>query len=563
MPRARVTSSRPKRQRRSSRPRQRVGTTEVPVVVAIGASAGGLQALERFLGHVPKASGLAFVVLQHLDPTRPGLLPELLQRATPMKVEQAGDQARVAPDHVYVIPPNRDLSILGGFLHLLEPAAPRGLRLPIDLFFRALAADQGPRSVGVVLSGMGTDGTLGLRAIKEQGGLVLVQDPATAAFDGMPRSAVQTGIADIVAPVEVLAERLLAFVRSGPEPQPLEPGAGPAAGTLEQIASLLRARTGHDFSLYKKSTQQRRVERRMALHQITSPASYLRFLQENAQEQELLFNELLIGVTNFFRDPAAWDTLRDRIIPEFLERRPGGGAFRAWSVGCSTGEEAFSLAMVFKEVLERIRPKASYSLQVFATDLHQAAVDQARQGIYPSNIAVDVSPDRLHRYFVEEEDGRLRLSKEIREMVILATQDVIRDPPFTRIDLIVCRNLLIYLEPEMQRRLLPLLHHSLNPGGVLFLGNSETIGGLSDLFSPLDVKHRIYRRRTSASGLDASSFPSSYLVPREMAPSIPPPPSRVGKPVHPGGAGPAAILRAPRSARQRGGGRALFQRTNR
>ncbi|HVO18814.1 MAG TPA: chemotaxis protein CheB [Anaeromyxobacter sp.] len=489
--------------------------------MALGASAGGLQALEQFFGHLPGSSGLAFVVLQHLDPTRPGLLPELLQRATAMKVEEATDQTRVEQGHVYVIPPSKDLSILRGVLHLLEPSAPRGLRLPIDLFFRALAADQGSTSVGIVLSGMGTDGTLGIRAIKEQGGVVLVQDPATAAFDGMPRSAVETGLADIVAPVEALPERLLGFLRSRPASQPGNGLAGTAGlGTLQKIAIVLRARTGHDFSRYKKSTQQRRVERRMALHQISSPAGYLRFLQENPQEQELLFNELLIGVTGFFRDPPAWDVLRDKVLPELLERHPGGGQLRAWSVGCSTGEEACSLAMVFKEVLERVRPRNSYSLQVFATDLHRGAIDQARQGVYPANVAADVSPDRLRRFFVKEEDGRFRLSKEIREMLILAAQDVIRDPPFTRLDLVVCRNLLIYLEPEMQRRLLPLLHHSLNPGGVLFLGSSETIGGLTDLFSPLDAKHRIYRRRSSAARLDPSSFPSSFRAPREPPPGV-------------------------------------------
>ena len=483
-------------------------------VVALGASAGGLEALEHFLRAVQPGSGLAFVVVQHLDPTRTGVLPELLQRATGMKVVQAAEGARVEPDHVYVIPPGRDLSISGGRLHTPAPTAPRGLRLPIDHFFSSLAADQGAAAVAVVLSGMGADGTLGVQAVRAGGGLVLVQEPSTAAFDAMPRSAVGTGVADVVAPAEALPGRLAVALRA-------RGGAGPTAsseptggrGVLEvlgRITSVLRARTGRDFALYKKTTLQRRVERRMAVHQAADGAAYLALLQENPQEQELLFNEFLIGVTSFFRDPAAWETLRDRIIPELLARHPGGGRLRAWTAGCSTGEEAFSLAMVFKEALDAVKPRASYSLQVFATDLSLAAIDQARQGLYPPAIAADVSPARLRRFYTREEDGRWRIGKEIREMVVVAQQDVTRDPPFTRLDLLLCRNLLIYLEPELQKRLLPLFHHALIPGGVLFLGNSETVGGQTDLFAPVAAKLRLYRRRLTAGRLDPGAFPSSF-----------------------------------------------------
>jgi two-component system CheB/CheR fusion protein len=285
-------------------------------IVGIGASAGGLEALEHFLGHVPGNSGMAFIIVQHLDPTRQGIMPELLQRTTDMKVVQVRDRTVVEPNGVYVIPPNKDMSILHGVLHLLEPASPRGLRLPIDFFLRSLAQDQQERSIGVILSGMGSDGTLGLRAIKEKAGVVLVQDPATAKFNGMPRSAIDSGLADIVAPVDELPGRITAFLKRTPlvhsAERPLE---DKAQSALEKTIILLRAHTGHDFSLYKKNTFYRRIERRMGIHQIDKIAGYVRYLQENSQELDLLFKELLIGVTSFFRDPAAWEELRKIILP--------------------------------------------------------------------------------------------------------------------------------------------------------------------------------------------------------------------------------------------------------
>lgn len=481
-------------------------------IVGIGASAGGLEALEQFLAHVPEASGLAFVIVQHLDPTREGIMPELLQRATRMAVAQVKDRTKVEPNCVYVIPPNKDLSILRGVLHLLDPSSPRGLRLPIDSFFRALAEDQQAGSVGIILSGMGTDGTLGVKAIKERGGVVLAQTPASARFDSMPRSAIETGMADVVAPAEELAGRLITFLHHAPHAIPAAPSVeGPAKDAVEKIVLALRSRSRHDFSQYKKSTLYRRIERRMGLHQIESMGSYARFLQENPQEQDLLFNELLIGVTSFFRDPAAWEALREKVFPALFGERAKGGALRAWIPACSTGEEAYSLAMVFKEALEKSGSRASFSLQIFATDLDRSAIEKARQGVYPANIASDVSPERLRRFFLREEDGRYRVCKEIRDMVVLAPQDVIRDPPFTKLDLLVCRNLLIYLEPELQRRLMPLFHYSLNPGGVLFLGSSETVGGHHALFAPLDQKLRLYRRKDSADRPAPLDFPSSFF----------------------------------------------------
>jgi two-component system CheB/CheR fusion protein len=430
-----------------------------------------------------------------------------------MEVFQVQDRMRVRPDCVYVIPPNKDMSILHGVLHLFEPSAPRGLRLPIDFFFRSLADDRQERSIGVILSGMGSDGTMGLRAIKEKSGLVVVQEPASAKFDSMPRSAIDAGLADLVAPAEELPGRILGFFRHVPvlaDPAPALEEKEQSA--LEKVVILLRTKTGHDFSQYKKNTAYRRIERRMGIHQIDRIAAYVRFLQENPHEVELLFKELLIGVTSFFRDPAEWEHLRGEVIPWLLAARPAGGVIRAWSAGCSTGEEAYSLAIVFKETLEQLKPKESYTLQIFATDLDQDAIDKARQGFFPANIAADVLPERLRRYFIQDENG-YRIGKEIREMVIFATQNIIMDPPFTKLDILICRNLLIYLEPELQKKLLPLFHYSLNPGGALFLGSAETVSTFTDLFSPLHAKSRLFRRRESVLRDEPVAFPATFAPP--------------------------------------------------
>ncbi len=490
-------------------------------IVGIGASAGGLEALDHFLRHVPEGNGMAFVIVQHLDPTHKGMMPELLQRATAMKVIQVKDRTRVQPDCVYVIPPNKDMSILHGILHLLDPVAPRGLRLPIDFFFRSLADDRKERSIGVILSGMGTDGTMGLKAIKEKAGVVFVQEPASAKFDGMPRSAIDAGLADIVAPAEALPGKILAYLQHAP--LITKPGLAQedkAQSALEKVAILLRAQTGHDFSLYKKSTVYRRIERRMGIHQIDKVVTYIRFLQENPQEVELLFKELLIGVTSFFRDPAAWEQLKGKVIPALLAGRSPGQALRAWVPGCATGEEAYSLAMVFKEALEQLKPPKNATLQIFATDLDRDAIEKAREGVFPANIAADVSPERLSRFFVQEARG-CQVGKPIREMVIFAPQNVIMDPPFTKLDILSCRNLLIYLTPELQKKLLPLFHYSLNPGGFLFLGNAETIGGFTDLFAPLDDKARLYRRLESTLRAEPVEFPASFA---SALPGAPPQP---------------------------------------
>jgi two-component system CheB/CheR fusion protein len=483
-------------------------------IVGIGASAGGLEALEQFLQHVPQDSGLAFVIIQHLDPTHKAMLTELLQRATAMKTFQARDRLQVKPNCVYVIPPNKDMSILHGALHLFEPSEPRGLRLPIDFFLRSLAEDRQERSIGVILSGMGSDGTLGLKAIKEKAGLVLVQDPATAKFDSMPRSAISAGLADLVAPAEELPGKIIDYLRhartlAGSEPRLEEKD----QSALEKVVILLRNKTGQDFSLYKKNTIRRRIERRMGIHQLAKIADYVRYLQRNPQEVELLFKELLIGVTNFFRDPDAWELLRTEALPALLEKRPDGGGLRAWSVGCSSGEEAYSLAIVCHEALTEIEPREDFKPQIFATDLDQDAIDKARRGWYPANIAADVSAERLRRYFVQEEDG-YRIGKKIREMVTFATQNVIMDPPFTKLDILVCRNLLIYLMPELQKKLLPLFHYSLKSDGILFLGNAEAVSAATGLFTPINLKLRLFRRRESVLPAPPVDFPASFVSPR-------------------------------------------------
>lgn len=490
-------------------------------IVGIGASAGGLEALELFLANVPENSGMAYVIIQHLDPTRKGVMVELLQRGTSMRVLQVRDRMRVEANCVYVIPPNKDMSILHGVLHLLDPVAPRGLRLPIDFFFRSLADDQQEHSIGVILSGMGSDGTLGLRSIKEKAGVVFVQEPGSAKFDGMPQSAIEAGLADVVASADALPGKISAYLQHTPMiATPELETETKTSSALEKVVILLRAQTGHDFSLYKKTTIQRRIERRMGLHQIKKIDAYVRFLRENPQEVELLFRELLIGVTSFFRDPEAWGQLKTEVLPALLDGRTSNQALRAWVPACSTGEEAYTLAILFQETLEKLKPAKPITLQIFATDLDKHAIEKAREGIFPANIVADVSAKRLDRYFVKVERG-YQVAKSIREMIIFAPQNIIMDPPFTKLDLVSCRNLLIYLTPELQKKLLPLFHYSLNRGGFLFLGNAETVGTFTNLFTPLAGKSRIYRRFDSVLTPELADFPTTLFSTQAGTPSKP------------------------------------------
>ncbi len=490
-------------------------------VVGIGASAGGLAPLEAFLGNVPPHSGMAYVVVQHLDPTQKALLPELLQRVTAMPVREAQQAVRLEPDCVYVIPPNTELSVVDGKLHLASPIEPRGLRLPINVLFSSLAGSQGERAIAVVLSGMGSDGTLGLQAVKAVGGLSVVQQPDTAQFDAMPQSAIAAECADIIAPPAELPARILAYTAQVPDPgvaaagdvePPLEPE------PLQRILHLLQHRTRHDFSLYKSSTLYRRIERRMAIHNIATLAGYADFLRENTHEIDLLFRELLIGVTSFFRDAAVWEHLAKVTLPELLARRKTEPKLRVWVVGCSTGEEAYSLAMVFSEVIRQRWEFKDCTLQIFATDLSPEAIDTARRGRYPEAIGEVVSAQRLARFFTVGEGG-YKINPDIRDMVLFARQDVILDPPFTKLDLIACRNLLIYFDATLQRRLMPLFHYSLREGGALLLGSAETVGQFSHLFAPVQPKLRVYQRRDDAPRGGAEfmmkSFPPLSKITRE------------------------------------------------
>ncbi len=463
-------------------------------IVGMGGSAGALEAFAEFFSHLPPDTGLAFVLVPHLEPTHKGMMPELLARHTKMPVVEVEDGVKVQPNRVYVIPPNADLSILHGKLQVLEPTAPRGLRMPIDFFFRHLAADQKEDAIAILLSGMGSDGTLGLKAIKENLGLVMVQDLASAKYDAMPRSAINTGLVDYVAPAEELPARLVQHVNH--IPQPLEDRAAPEgepSSALQKVFVLLRAYAGNDFSCYKNSTICRRIERRMSVHRFDSLPRYVRFLQENPQEVELLYKELLIGVTNFFRDPGLFDMLKDKAIPQLLQDRPEQSPLRVWNPGCSTGEETYSLAIVLKECLENLRLEDGPAIQVFATDIDKDAIEKARAGTFSASIAADVSPERLERFFVREAEG-YRIRKEIRDLALFARQNILVDPPFTKLDILCCRNFLIYVNVETQKKLLPLLHYALSPGGLLILGTAESIGDFGHLFSPLDRKWKVFRR---------------------------------------------------------------------
>jgi two-component system CheB/CheR fusion protein len=481
--------------------------TALTRVVGLGASAGGLEALGQFIANVPLASGLAYVVVQHLDPTHKAMLTELLQRATAMPVREATASMRVEPDVVYVIPPSTELTVAGGRLHLAEPARPRGRRLPIDVLFCSLARDQRERAIGVVLSGMGSDGTIGLQAIKGQGGLTLAQEPASAQFDSMPKSAIDSGACDIVAPAAELPRRILlvAANKTAAAPSPANTGED-SEQSLSAILGLLREHSKHDLTLYKISTLKRRIERRMGVHDLDTLTDYGRFVRENPQELDLLFKELLIGVTSFFRDPPLWQELKDAVLPALLARRTPGTPMRAWVVGCSTGEEAYSLAIAFREVADSQPAPDAWRLQIFASDLSADAIAVARRGKFSAKIAADVAPERLSRFFNADGDGFL-IGKEIRQMILFAEQDVILDPPFTRLDILSCRNLMIYFNAALQQRLLPLFHYVLSPGGILVLGGSETVGRSLSLFTPLDSKSRVYLRSSAAALAGNVDFP--------------------------------------------------------
>jgi two-component system CheB/CheR fusion protein len=524
----RKTTSRPhgsqtRRVRRTAIPQGRTPPDRGrPAVVGIGASAGGLEALKAFFGAMPPKTGLVFVVVVHLDPTHESLLPELLSHTTGLTVEQARDRQPLEIDHVYVIPPNRTLTVDQGLLQVREVADRRSLRGAIDHFFRSLAEAERERAMAIVLSGTGTEGTLGTRAVKGEGGLVMAQAPDTAVQPGMPASAIATGLVDLVLAPEKMPEALLAYARNMParRPRPAAAEAAPLDG-LPAILAMLRARTKYDFRGYKRGTLQRRIERRMGLQQVETAKQYLDFLRSHPAEMDQLFKDLFIGVTSFFRDTSSFEELADKVLGVLVRERDQDTPIRIWVPGCSTGEEAYSIAIVMAEQIAAAQ--SSCRVLIFATDLDDDVLEVARAGTYPDSIALDVTPARLQRFFTRE-DHRYTIAKNIRESVVFAVQNLTTDPPFSKLDLVSCRNVLIYLEPEMQEKLLAVFHFALNPGGYLFLGSAEGVGPLDDLFTPISKRGRIFRR------LGQSTHPpQAFPVPAPAATDA----SRVGAKVAP------------------------------
>jgi two-component system CheB/CheR fusion protein len=467
-------------------------TTPLPIV-GMGASAGGLEAFQKFFSRMPHDTGMAFIVVQHLDPRHATLLPELLGKITRMSVEQVKDETPVEHDHVYVIPPNATLTIEGGVLRVQSPPG-KELRNSIDALFHSLAEDQGYRAVCVLFSGTGTDGTLGLRSVKEHGGMAMAQSPESARHDSILRSAIGTGLVDHVLAPEQMPAKLVeyaAYLRELHRTRPDEIAFDPGGDQLARICALLRRKTGHDFSRYKSATLVRRIQRRMHVLQSASAAAYVERLRHEPKEVEALFRDLLIGVTHFFRDREAFSVLAKTVVPAILDHAGAEGSVRVWTPGCATGEEAFSVAILLREAMDKrdARPR----VQIFAGDIDEEALEFARQARYPEGIAEHVSEERLERFFVRLGHS-YQVVKEVREMCIFSTHNLIKDPPFSRLDLIVCRNLLIYLEGELQRHVARIFHYSLRPGGYLFLGPSESVVGPPDLFRTVDKKHRVFQR---------------------------------------------------------------------
>jgi two-component system CheB/CheR fusion protein len=478
-------------------------------VVGIGASAGGLAAFEAFFSGMPADAepGMAFVLIQHLSPDNKSILADLVRRYTSMQVFEVEDGMSVQPNCIYIIPPGYDMGLMNGALQLFKPLAPRGHRLPIDFFFQSLALDMRSRAIGIVLSGTGSDGSHGLRTIKAEGGMVVAQLPESTEFDGMPASAIGTGLVDFVLPPDKMGEQLVAYSSHAfvaPGMRLSETGGG-AEGMLQKIYVLLRSNAGHDFSGYKPSTVWRRIERRMAVRQIETISDYVAYMQQTPSETDALFRDLLIGVTNFFRDPEAFRVLEEQAIPQILTgKSQDGRAVRVWVCGCSTGEEAYSIAILLQERMDAL--KLSLPVQIFATDIDSQAIAMARAGLYPANIAEDMSPERLTRFFSRESNGNAyRVHKRLRDMLIFSEQDVVKDPPFSKLDLISCRNLMIYFGAQLQKKVIPLFHYALNPSGMLFLGTSEGIGDFHHLFATLDRKMKLYLRKNDVFALPRMS----------------------------------------------------------
>jgi two-component system, chemotaxis family, CheB/CheR fusion protein len=486
------------------------GMAEFPIV-GIGSSAGGLEALQTLFRTMPADGGLAFIIAAHLDPTQKSHLRELLSRCTKMPVVQIEKPIEVKPDHVYVIAPDQELTIRKGVIHTDKPTAPRGHRHPVDSFFRSLAEDQGERAIAIVLSGTGTNGSLGLRFIKAEGGIAIAQDPDSATFAGMPRSAIATGIVDLVLPPDQIPDVLLNLVKHPYVRQPAETLVdGTPEEQLHTLLALVRSNTRRDFGSYRKRTLLRRIHRRMGLHRLDGLSAYIERLRNDPGEIKALAADLTINVTGFFRDPEAWQVLADKVIVPLVEQRPSDSTIRVWAPGCSTGEEAYSIAILIMEHAETARK--TFDLKLFATDVAEGVLSSARAGAYPASIAQDVTPERLERWFQMQDDTYV-VRKILRDTITFAPQNLLQDPPFSRMDLISCRNLLIYLEPDFQKQVLALFHFALREGGHLFLGPAESIAGREDLFASVSKKWRIYRR-LGPTRHDIVDFP--LIRPREL-----------------------------------------------
>ncbi|NJD05893.1 MAG: PAS domain S-box protein [Methylococcaceae bacterium] len=471
-------------------PETRSGESSLPYVVGIGASAGGLEAIESLFKNMPGDTGLAFVVVQHLSPDHKSLMAELLSKHTSMPVNRIEEGVRLKANNVYLIPPRKNLTLFHQRLLLNEPENSEGLNLPIDIFFRSLAEDMNERAIGIVLSGTGSDGTRGIRAIKEHGGMVMVQDEASAKFDGMPRNAIATGLVDFILPPKEMPRQLLAFVK---HPYAVQDSNVLASedSDLTRIFALLRERHKVDFTHYKPNTVVRRIERRITINQCRDLSEYRLLLEGNPLEISSLYQELLIGVTSFFRDEAVYEELRNRWLEKVL-KAVTNEELRVWVPGCSTGEEPYSIAMLLAE--HRAQSGQRFKVKIFATDVDQRAVEKASTGYYPESIAADVPAFLLAKYFVRKEDN-FQVAQTIREMVVFAQHDLTKDPPFTNIHLLSCRNLLIYLQPILQRKILEFFNFSLVKDGVLLLGTSETIGDMVDYFDLVGPKSKFYRSR--------------------------------------------------------------------
>lgn len=488
--------------KRTSSPQKKNGKTSSKragfPIVGIGASAGGLETLEAFFSKMPSEANMAFVIIQHLSPNFKSIMASLLAKHTQMTVREIEDGTTLAPNCVYLNPPNKNVAVFNRTLHLMAPVKSGAINMPIDFFFRSLSEDQKEKAIGIIVSGTASDGTLGIKAIKGEGGMVMAQDPDTAKYDGMPRSAIGTGLVDFILPVERMPKTLIGYVK---HPFLKSPGKINVADTiiqhqLRKVFALIRSATGHDFSQYKQTTIRRRIERRLAVHQIDKLTDYTRYMQENPLEINALFQDLVIGVTSFFRDPEAYQVLEQKVLPKLLQGRKADDPLRCWVVGCSTGEEAYSLAVIVSEAMEKL--KKYLNVQIFATDIDEVAIEKARKGIFPDSIATDLSKERLGQFFTKD-DGVFSVKKQIRDMVVFSSQSIVRDPPFSRLDLVSCRNLMIYLDQPLQKKIIPLFQYTLNPQGILFLGPSESIGEFTDLFQPLDFKWKIFQRKESFS----------------------------------------------------------------